>query len=201
MNRTKTMVAAVLLGLAGTGTALAHEQGDWLMRFGASYVDPKSDNSEIVEVDGATSLTVNLTYMVTANLGIELLAAYPFEHDIDLVGGGEVASAKHLPPTLSFQYHFLPDGGFQPYVGLGLNHTQFFSEDTTGALAGTDLDLDRSWGVALQVGADVPFNEKWFMNLNVRWMDIDTDASLDGAELGKVEIDPFIYGAHLGFRF
>ena len=33
----------------------------------------------------------------------------------------KIGETKHLPPTFSFQYHFLPDGQFQPYAGLGLN--------------------------------------------------------------------------------
>ena len=31
------------------------------------------------------------------------------------------------PPTVSLQYHFLPDAKFQPYAGFGVNYTHFFS--------------------------------------------------------------------------
>lgn len=202
MNKTGILAIAAGAALAfGSANAVAHEQGDWLMRFGVSYADPKSDNSDLVSVDGAASATINWAYMMSDHVAVELLAAYPFEHDIDLVSGGQVASTKHLPPTLSVQYHFLPDAAFQPYVGVGLNYTNFFSEDTEGALAGSDLGLDSSWGLALQLGADVPLTDRWFLNVDVRWIDIDTDATLDGAALGSVEIDPLVYGAHLGFRF
>ncbi|HKJ17151.1 MAG TPA: OmpW family outer membrane protein, partial [Xanthomonadales bacterium] len=140
-------------------------------------------------------------YFMTANWSVEVLAAWPFDHDIDLIGGEKVADTDHLPPTVSLNYHFLSDGGFQPYLGVGINYTTFFSTDTTGALAGTDLDLDDSWGLAYQLGADIPINEKWLVNLNVRYIDIETDATLDGTELGTVEIDPWVYGIHLGFKF
>lgn len=192
---------AFALAISVSTQALAFEEGDWLVRFGASTVAPKSDNSPIVEVDDGTSLTFNFTYFMTANWGLEVLAAWPFEHDIDLIGGGKVADTEHLPPTVSMNYHFMPDAGFQPYLGVGLNYTTFFSTDTTGALEGTNLSLDDSWGLAYQLGADIPINDKWIFNLNVRYIDIETDATLDGVDIGTVEIDPWVYGLHVGFKF
>ena len=146
-------------------------------------------------------MTFNFSYMMTRNWAVELLAAYPFKHDVDLVGGAKVADIKHLPPTLSLQYHFAPDSKFQPYIGAGLNYTTFFSESTEGALAGTRLSLDDSFGPGYQIGADIIINEQWFFNIDARYLDIDSDATLDGADLGTVEIDPYVYGIHLGFRF
>jgi len=201
-TRLKTLLgASILLGLAATNTAAAHDQGDWLLRFGGSYVDPTSDNHEIVSVDGAASFTFNFTYMMTDHLGVELLAAWPFKHDIDLLDGTKVATTKHLPPTLTLQYHFLPDGKFQPYVGVGLNYTNFFDEKTTGPLAGSNLNLGDSWGIAGQIGFDIPLNDQWFLNADIRYIDIDTKAKLDGASLGTVSIDPWVYGINVGVKF
>jgi outer membrane protein len=196
--RTGLMLGLVLLAMQ---PVQAKEQGDWVVRFGGSYIEPKSNNSDIVSVDGQMGVTFNFSYFMTRNLAVEVLAALPYEHDINLVNGPRVASTKHLPPTFSLQYHFLPDARVQPYVGLGLNYTMFFSEDTTGPLAGTDLKLDDSWGWAGEVGVDFPLSEKWLLNFSARYIDIDTDAKLDGANLGTVNIDPWVYGAHLGIRF
>jgi len=195
------LCAAALLGATAVNTAFAFDQGDWLVRFGLSDIDPKSDNSPIVSVDSAWGATFNFTYMMTDNWAVEVLAAWPYEHDISLVGGSEAASTEHLPPTVSLQYHFMADSTFQPYVGLGVNYTMFFSEDTYGPLAGADLSLDDSWGLAYELGADFMLNEKWFLNASFRYIDIETDASVNGDFLGTVEIDPWVYGAHLGFRF
>ena len=202
LNKLKSFtVAGVALSLGFANTAIAFEPGDWLLRIGASNVDPKSNNSEIVSVDSATSLTLNFSYMMTDVWAVEVLAAYPFKHDITLLDGTKVGSTKHLPPTVSLQYHFAPTAKFQPYIGLGINYTNFFSENTTGPLAGTNLKLGDSWGLAAQVGFDVMLNDSWFLNLDGRYIDIDTKARLDGASLGKVKIDPWVYGAHVGFRF
>jgi len=193
--------AAALLSTVTVNTAIAMDQGDWLMRFGGSYVDPKSNNHEVVSVDSAASLTFNFSYMMTDNWAVEALAAYPFKHDITLKDGTRVASTKQLPPTVSLQYHFAPASRFQPYVGLGINYTDFFSTKTTGPLEGSDLTLSSSWGFAGQLGADIMLNEKWFLNLDVRYIDLETEARLDGDNLGDVDISPWVYGANVGFRF
>lgn len=196
-----TTAAIATLGLALTAAAQAGEPGSWVFRVGAHDVDPKSNNSEIVSVDAARTLTFNLTRMLDEHWGVELLAAIPFQHDIELNTGGKVADVKHLPPTLSMQYHFAPNARFRPYVGAGLNATIFFSEHTTGTLEGTDLKLDTSFGAAVQAGMDFDISENWFLNADLRWIDIDTDASLDGQSIGKVGIDPLTFGFSVGRRF
>jgi outer membrane protein len=216
---------AAALGLAAP--AYGHEAGDWLVRFGASNIDPKSDNGSIdltgiaefgvqdVTVDSKVGVTFNLTYMYTRNIGIELLAALPFKHDIIVEGlPGTAATVTHLPPTLSLQYHFLPDAAFQPYVGAGLNLTWFmdeskqeglrFADTALGVTTGLDVDTT-SVGLAAQVGFDYIINDRWFVNFDVRWIDISTDATLtvNGADAAtaKVDIDPIVYGLHVGYRF
>ncbi len=45
---------------------------------------------------------------------------------------------KHLPPTLTAQYHFdLANKKVHPFVGAGINYTHFFDEDI-GSAEGTD---------------------------------------------------------------
>lgn len=189
-----------------TAPALA-DAGDWLVRVGATYIDPDDDNGNLngtnvgVEVDSATSLTFEVSYMFTDNIGMELLAAWPFEHDINLEGAGQIGETKHLPPTLSLQYHWTRWGKFQPYAGVGLNVTYFFDEDTEGALAGTDLDLDESYGLAGQLGADYMINDNWFVNANVRYIKIETDAEVDGTKVAEVTIDPWLFAFNFGYRF
>jgi outer membrane protein len=199
----------VLAAVAATwsGAAQAIEGGDWLVRVGAHYVDPKSDNNEVVSVDSATSLTFNVTYMIDPHWGVELLGAYPFEHDISLNGGPKVGDTKQLPPTLSVIYNFLPQSRWRPYAGVGVNWTIFFDENLSGALAGADLSLDQSVGVAYVVGLDVDLNDRWFANVDVRYMNIDTDATVHppgnaaNIDVGSVQIDPWAFGANIGYRF
>ena len=201
-SKTKTaLVVGMAMGLGFASTATAFEPGDWLVRVGASYVSPASDNHDTVDVESATSATINLTYMMTDVWALELLAAYPFKHDLELTDETKIGSTKLMPPTLSIQYHFRPTEKFQPYVGFGINYSGFSSEKTTGPLEGTKLNLGSSWGLAGQIGFDVMLNDQWFLNVDARYIDIDTKGTLDGESIGKVEIDPFIFGGHIGFRF
>lgn len=200
--RRTLFVAATAAVVVLSSAANAYEKGDWLLRVGVGHVDPKSDNGEIASVDSGTAVVFNGTYFFTPNLGFEILAATPFSHDIELAADGtKVGETKHLPPTFSLQYHFDTQGGFKPYVGAGVNYTLFFDEETTGPLAGTSLSLDDSFGLAAQLGADYDISDTMFINLDVRWIDINTDAELDGAALEEVEIDPMVYSLTLGWRF
>jgi len=196
-----TATAVATLGLTLTAAAHAAEPSPWVLRLGVHDVDPKSNNSDIVSVDSARMLTFNLTRMLDEHWGVEVLAALPFQHDIRLNSGGKVAEVKHLPPTLSVQYHFAPEAKFRPYVGAGLNATLFFDEKTSGALDGHTLSLGTSFGVAAQAGMDFDITDTWFLNADVRWLDIDTKAKLDGASIGNVAIDPLTVGISVGRRF
>lgn len=206
---TKTLITSALaLALGATALpALAQSAGDWTLGLGVHAVDPKSDNGKLVgdtlkvSVDSDIKPTVTFEYFVRDNLGIEVLAAWPFEHDIALAGLGDVARTKQLPPTVSLQYHFNSDGKVSPFVGAGVNYTTFFSTDTRGALAGSKLKLGDSWGLAAHVGLDFAVGERGAVRVDARWIDIDTDAKLDGVKIGTAHIDPIVYGASYVMKF
>ncbi|WP_019611663.1 OmpW family protein [Thioalkalivibrio sp. AKL7] len=221
MQRSTTLRALTLAGLLAPAAMIpAHataanadvSAGDWLLRGGLTHVAPKSDNGNLdasglglsatapVDVGSNTRPSGNITYMMTDNLGLELLVAIPFKHDLN-VGGVDIGSTRHLPPTLSLQYHFNTGTAVRPYVGAGINYTHFFDEDTADVTLGQDIDLDDSWGAAVQAGIDFALDENWFVNAEVRWIDIETDVSLGGADLGTVKIDPWTFGMNVGYRF
>ena len=51
------------------------------------------------------------------------------------------------------------------------------------------------------IGADLMLNDKLFLNGSIRYIDIKTNAELDGASIGKVNISPWVYSINVGFRF
>lgn len=197
----KLAIATVLATLGLAQSAFAQDAGDWIVRAGFHTIQPKAHNHPLVDVGQSTGMTFSATYMATENWGVELLAALPFLHDIRLNGVGAVGETDLLPPTLSAQYHFNPNGRVRPYVGAGVNYTVFSSERTWGALQGTKLELDSSFGPAAQLGIDIDVLPDWFLNLDVRWFDIDTDAKLDGVDVGTIQIDPYAFGLSLSRRF
>lgn len=204
---TRAAVLAALLAACAL-PAHAHEAGDVLFKVGATQVRPKSGNGSVL--DGSVDLDVGnsvrpsftLTYMATRHVGIELLGAWPFQHDIRGSNGlGKIGTTKQLPPTLSLQWHFLPDSTVQPYVGVGVNYTHFFDTKSEGAISGSDLKLQDSWGVAAQLGVDVKLSERWFMNADIRYIDISSKVKLDGQRIGTARIDPWVATVGVGYRF
>ena len=214
MNEVKRTLAgaAAAVALAVGAPAEALEQGDWFGRVGVSHVAPDADSDTTpsvaggkVDVDNDTQLSFSVGYMLTPNWAVELLGALPFEHDITGEGAlaalGTIGSTKHLPPTLSLQYHFAPRASLRPYAGVGINYTMFFDEEHTGLLAGESLKLDDSWGVALQAGMDIDITRDWFANLDLRWIDIETEATSSVAGTFDVEIDPWVVSVAIGRTF
>lgn len=197
----QSLVLAAATALTMT-SAFAVPAGTWSIAAGAHMVDPKSDNGTLadgafsVEVDDDIRPTISGEYFIANNVGIELLAAIPFHHDITLTdANGDTVDGKtqHLPPTLSLQYHF--DGynmpmNLKPFVGVGVNYTTFFEEK----VALGDLELDDSVGVAGHIGLDIPYAPTESFRIDARYMDIKTDAKLDGTDIGEVDISPWVYG-------
>jgi outer membrane protein len=229
MKATKLVVAL----LAATGLsaiaapAMAYEAGDWLVRGRIAHINPNDDSGTLslnggaldvgegVKVDSDTIPELDITYMITKNWGVELILGYS-EHTVTThkaaeaaLSLGDVIDTKVLPPTLTLQYHFMPDSNIRPYAGLGVNYTYFFSEDLDGVLdtLGGKVKLEDSWGLAAQVGVDVAINDDWFFNADVKYIDIDTKAKfsniVNGATSAEIsaDIDPFVYSIGIGRRF
>lgn len=203
MKHITALTLSALLASAAV-PALAQEKGDILLGLGLGWVEPTQNSDTIagrIDVDGNLRPTLTVEYFIADRIGIELLASWPFEHDVNLQGAGTVAETKHLPPTLSLQYHFTNTSAFTPFVGVGLNYTYFFDETGKGPLAGVSVDLDDSWGLALHAGADYAISEKSALRLDVRYIDIETDVKVGGVEIGKVKIDPWVFNAAYVIKF
>ena len=205
MTRTHRSLLALALACGLASPAFAAEAGSWSFSLGAHVVDPTSGNGSLAggaleaDVGSDWKPTITAEYFFTPNLGLEVLAALPFEHDISL-NGAKAGSTKHLPPTFTLQYHF--DGEtVSPFIGAGVNYTLFFDQQTSGPLAGAELDLGNSWGLAAHAGVDFRLADNRAIRLDVRWMDIDTDVSVNGADVGTVKIDPLVYGVAYVWNF
>ncbi|MDX1466342.1 MAG: OmpW family outer membrane protein [Halomonas sp.] len=211
-NALPFLLAAGIAAAAFTTStqAFAYGAGDFFTRVGVAKVEPKSDNGDLdlsslglnvqdVEVDDDSAFAFTLGYRFTDKLGVELLAAEPFDHDFqvgDVTGG----SVDHLPPTLTVQYYPLggTDARVQPYAGIGVNHTLFSDEELDADLP---VEFDDSWGAAGQVGVDLLIGDNWALNAAAWYLDIDTDVTVNDIDADEVEIDPVVVMAGVSYRF
>ncbi|HHC6536526.1 TPA: outer membrane protein OmpW [Vibrio parahaemolyticus] len=212
----KTICSLAVVAALVSPSVFAHKQGDFVLRVGAASVVPNDSSDKILgsqeelKVDSNTQLGLTFGYMFTDNISLELLAATPFSHDIstDLLGLGDIADTKHLPPTLMVQYYFgEPQSKFRPYVGAGLNYTIFFDEGFNNKAKNvglTDLKLDDSFGLAANLGVDYMINDQWFLNASAWYANIETEATykFGGAkQKTDVKINPWVFMISGGYKF
>jgi len=204
MNKTLFAIALSAAALlAYSPAASAYQTGDWVARIGVGSVNPKSDNGTLagtldLEVDSDVKPALALSYFFTDHVAAQVLVVWPFEHDYDL-NGAKSGSFKHLPPTVTVQYHFNPTGPMNFYLGAGFNYTYVYDENI--AIPGAKLRLDNSFGLAAELGVEYFLTDNWSLGAQVWWVDIDSDARLNGADIGTANVDPIVFGIDLAYKF
>ena len=239
MNAFKNLAIATALSTTATMPVFAYDKGDFIIRSGFSAVVP-NEKSKPLSLDGigdvgqllgtTTGLTTDnssqpaiaFTYMLNDTWGLETVIAPPPEHNLyaeglEPLGISKLGTYKHLPATLTLQYYIPTGTRLQPYLGLGVNYTYFFDEETVGSLddnlfaSDTELSIDSAFGWVAQVGLDYQINENWIISAAVYYIDLETDAELkitDTALLGgdailktSAELNPMIYFLSIGYQF
>ena len=203
MNRSKSAVlvgalCAVVFAFSMVSTAMAAEDFKrWAFGVQGMYIAPDDDvELDGVSIEDAFTAGINLEYFVTKNIGVELVAAVA-KHDLELSGLGTVGSLWILPPSLYAKYHFMTDSMISPYVGVGVNWVYAWDEQT---ILG-DTEIDDSFGWAAKVGADIKITDSVYANVDIMYLDVDTDGKIAGVGSFDVEVNPFVYSAGLKYRF
>lgn len=228
----KTMLTAVTLGL---GLLAAPAMAEFSVNVGAISVMPNdsSNNLNVIEsvanlpagstgvkVNNNTQLGLTFDYKFDKNWGVQLIAATPFTHKITgdgAIDGLKVGKTKHLPPTLLGQYYFdVGNSNIQPFVGLGINYTNFFNTEADDELKTTlvklkaatatdpvTIKLKNSWGLAAQAGVNFKLSDNLGIHVMISKIDIDTKAHVrvngNTVQSVDVSIDPLV--AMIGLRW
>ncbi|EIZ80744.1 OmpW family protein [Novosphingobium sp. Rr 2-17] len=224
MRITSALVGAIALAGAAAAQPAFAADGDqtpdqrWIVRLRAIAVEPTGSTGPVepsfpaahTHVGGGYAPELDFTYMATKHIGAELILGTT-KHGISGRGsldGMKVGHTRALPPTLTLQYHFLPDAAIRPYVGAGVNYTIFYSSKASGALqeaiGDTKLHLSDSFGYAVQAGVDIDVTKKIFFNVDLKYIDMDTTAKLTTGSLvnrERVHIDPLVPSVGIGMRF
>lgn len=239
----KTLIAALVAASFAPALAFA-EAGDIVVRLRATHVSPDVGSklgsqtdatygvgtaaalysggaAAQLEVDNNTIPELDLSYYVTKNIALELILALGTSHDVNINGSGTavipttgLGSVNLLPPTLTAQWHFMPDQMFDPYVGAGLTYSRALDRNLTAqtAVGARSIHIERnSWGPALQAGFDVNLQDKWLINFDVKKIWLSTDVSLDtqGAlgtaagyrKIDELDLDPWVISVGFGKKF
>ena len=200
--------AAIAVATLSTAASAAETGGDspWLIRVHALGVLPDSSGSKTtlspsgtLHIDNTVVPELDISYFFTKNISSELVLATT-KHDVKATTGNtNLGSVWLLPPTLTAQYHFFTDQKIQPYLGAGINYTRFY-----GAKSGAvdSIHYKNTFGPAFQAGADYKLDNHWLLNLDVKKVYIRPDVSIDGGAItSKAQIDPWLVGVGVGYRF
>lgn len=197
----KTLLALVAVAALSPVLAFAQDSGSFIVRARAVHLDSanKDDTGLGLTINNKWLPEVDFSYFFSPNIAAELILTYPQKQTV-YSNGTSIGTFKHLPPTLTAQYHFTTLGGFRPYVGLGVNYTNISSVDLLGG--GANLKRD-SFGLAAQIGADIPVGGGWLLNVDVKKVQIGTDVLVGATETnaGSFKVDPLLVSIGFGKRF
>jgi outer membrane protein len=207
---------ALALSCSLAATHLHAQDSPWMVRGRALLIVPDHDSSPVgalavpsdaIQVQKRWIPELDITYFVSRNLATELVLGYT-KLDVNVTssaaGAFDAGSFHILPPTLTLQWHFAPDAAIRPYVGAGINYTRFgkvrLAVPTAPAIA---LSLEKdSFGPAVQAGVDIQLDRQWFLNLDLKKVQIRTEVrGPTGAELSIVRADPWLFGVGVGYKF
>ena len=209
----KQVALITLLGMSASAMA-----GQWQVKVGASALAPQNDDNGIIAGGKATvsnelGFTPSVEYFFdNSPISVELLLATPFKHDVSIESLGEVASFKHLPPTVTAKYNFKNSTRFTPYIGVGATVVVPWDEElsqTTKTLTGAEsLDAEVAYGVAGQIGFNFqPADAKnWGVFVDARYANVKTELTAKTANgtkvtLGDLEVNPWVYTLGYSYKF
>ena len=209
---------AVLIASAFGASAVAADEGSWLVRARATYMMVDNGNSQtfvdpaLGELNAANKWLpeFDVTYFFTKNVAAELILTYPQQDNLSFAGAA-IGSVKVLPPTLTFQYHFRPETTISPYLGVGVNYTIYTGVNINAVTAlgvNAPIDVDRhSWGPAGQFGVDYRFAPGWLLNLDAKYIGMSannvriTGGPLAGTQVTNLTLNPWLLSFGVGYRF
>jgi len=206
------LLAALALSVVGavvTFNSARADDGPFEVRLRGVYLAAAQQSDAINGLVPANGITINdkwlpdldIEYFFVPHWSTELVLTYPQTQDV-YVEGTKIGTFKHLPPVLTAKYNFLPGQNFQPYIGAGINVT--IISDVNLVVPGVSrLYLNStSVGPAAQVGFDYKIRDHWYLNADVKWVYLRSNVYLPGeVRISSVELNPWLFGLGVGYRF
>ena len=193
----KKILIAAAVGLLVAGSVAAQES-PWLVRARAVNLNMANKDSTGLSLTANDKVIgeVDVSYFFNKNVAAELILTLPQTQAV-YSGTTPIGSFKHLPPTLTLQYHFTDFQSFKPYVGAGINYTKITADNLSSPY---HLESD-SYGAAFQAGVDVPLTKQVSLNFDVKKVYIRSDVYSGSTNAGTLKLDPVLVGVGVGYRF
>ena len=229
MTRSKLALAlalsTALTSYSVSANAEGFEAGSILVRARVLDIMPQTSNSSMLTNNGQSLATrvgtpgdsitvesavipeIDLSYFFTENIAVEAIAGTS-RHKVKTNNSTapDLGNTWLLPPTITAQWHFSPKGNIKPYLGVGINYTFLYDTLGSSAAGANSLSFSNSVGAAAQAGVDVNVYGNWYANLDLKYLWLSTDATFGGSGAAlpvksHVNLDPFIVGFGVGYRF
>ncbi len=217
--------AAALIGgaLLALGISSAAQAQENIIGANFAYLSNHSSSPDItgpftppggnLDVGDATTLELNLIHKFDEHWGVAFLFGIPPKVDTDgrgsLQGLGKISTVTVNTPTLLAQYYFGNYSGFEPYMGLGINFTNFSdahaSSSLQEALGGpTSIKLQNSTGVAGQIGVRYPLSQHWMIDAHIVAADVRSREDATTGFITRstvIDFNPIVYSVGVAYRF
>lgn len=209
----KKLVLSLLAVVLVSTAVMAQEGSDykWQVRLRGLLVQPNVTNDKVEVIGGDVQVLnrfiteLDFTYFFNKKWAAELILGTA-QHDVAAkntdIGDVNLGSVWLLPPTLTLQYHFNGTKA-HPYIGAGINYTFFYNSHEFEPLK--DVSYENAFGIAFQTGLDYDITDKWFLNADIKYILLGTDATVkvnDATTIGaEVDINPLLFGIGVGMRF
>jgi outer membrane protein len=124
--------------------------------------------------------------------------------------GQIISTARWFAPTALLEYNFFSESApVRPYIGIGVNYTNFYDRQSTSAgdaASGgpTKLSLPASWGPAATVGFAVKLAEHWHVYASYSGSKVNTRLTADTGGISRtshIEFNPQVFVLSVGFAF
>lgn len=205
--KTLTHLALATAMVAAAAPAMAQDDpadGNFMVRARVIDLAPSNDGGMSTiggkpHVSSQATLEVDGTYFLNENIAFELIAATT-KHDAKVnkkATTTDLGSVWLLPPTLTAQYH-LPCDSWKPYVGAGVTYAHFYNTEHPGL---NSVKYDDAWGIALQAGVDYKVADKVYLNADVKKIFLNTDVTVNNTIKAEANLNPWVIGAGVGYRF
>jgi outer membrane protein len=215
---------AFVAAAACPGLAAAQGAGSWLLRGGATTIQPQVQSGDLstpstprsqADLESDTQATAGITYMITDRWALDLPLSAGFKHDLvgagALAGVGRLAEVKLLPISLMLQWRFgEADAALRPYLGLGPTYARFYGSRSTAALSAitggsparpTTLEIESKWTASVQLGAAWRVAPRWQLDAAVSHTPLKTEGRLSTGQTLPMKLDPLSLSLGLAYRF